>query len=161
MVNTHPVRAQPTAGRRSRSRLLPCDHSAPRLARAWVHRNLAGVSPPDGFWRDDIVHDMVLCASELVTNSLIANSTVMTMRLLVEPGLFRLSLVDDGPVLTDSEDPRLHAQAMGFWLIEASSESSGITLAGLERELWALFRASESGAEVLTPIPATLSECRE
>jgi len=138
MESTHPVGPM-----RSYSQALACDHRAPRLARAWVAGILQEVTAPDGFWRDDIVHDVVLCASELVTNSLIINSTAMTVRLLIEPGVFRLSLVDDGPILSDSGDSRLRAQAMGFRLIEACSESSGITPAGLDREQWVLFRAGK------------------
>ena len=125
------------------SHQLICDDSAPRLARAWVRLMLLRVRPPDGFSRGGIVQDVVLCASELVTSSMIANSTAMTLRLSTEPGLFRLSLLDDSPILTNSGDSRLHVQSMSFRLIEASSDASGISPASPGRELWALFREDE------------------
>lgn len=124
------------------SQQLTCDDHAPRLARAWVRLMLLRTRPPDGFSRDGIVHDIVLCASELVTSSLIAHSTTMTLSLSAEPGRFRLSLLDDSPILTEN-DARLHVQGMGFRSIEASSDACGIAPTDLGRELWALFRESE------------------
>lgn len=118
-----------------------CDDHAPRLARGWAADIVRGVTPPDGFWLHDLVHDVVLCASELVTNSLINNSTAMTVRISVEPGVLRLSLVDDCPILSDRRDSRFHAQGMGLRLIQAASASSGITPLGVGREQWVLFRA--------------------
>lgn len=116
---------------------------APRMARAWVKDVLQTVSSPDRRWPDGIVHDIVLCASELVTLSLIAQSTAFTMRLLVDPGVIRLSLRDDCAILTDSDDSAFHAQSMGLQVIEGCSDSFGFTASGPGRELWAQFRAGE------------------
>lgn len=102
-----------------------------------------GVRSPDGFSRDGLSFDLVLCASELVNLSLLANSTAMTVWLLVEPGVFRLSLIDDCPILTDREDPAFHAQAMGLLMIKATADSFGIDASGLGRELWTRFEPGE------------------
>jgi len=123
---------------------LSCDHSAPRLARAWVRLVLEDVEPSNGPWPGDVVPDVVMCASELVTTSLIASSTAMTLRLSAEPDLVRLSLVDDSPILTNTgDDSRLHVQNLSFRLIEAYSSACGINPEGHGRELWALFRKRE------------------
>ena len=116
---------------------------APRMARAWVKDVLRTVSSPDRFSPNGIVDDLMLCASELVTLSLIAHSTAITLRMLVDPGVIRLSLLDDCAILTDSDDAAFHAQSMGLQVIEASSDSFGITASGQGRELWAQFRARE------------------
>ena len=124
------------------SQRLLCDKNASRLARAWVRELSHGVGSPDSLWRDGIVHDLVLCASELVNLSLIAHSTAIGLRLLVEPDVFRLSLVDDCPILTESADPAFHAQSMCLRVIEACSESFGIAEAAPGRELWVRFTAA-------------------
>ena len=128
------------------SQQLPCDKNASRLARAWVRELSHGVESPDSLWRDGIVHDLVLCASELVNLSLIAHSTAIGLRLLVEPDVFRLSLVDDCPILTDSADPAFHAQSMCLRVIEARSDRFGIVEAARGRELWVRFHRGEPGS---------------
>ncbi|HET6911475.1 MAG TPA: ATP-binding protein [Mycobacteriales bacterium] len=136
------------------SQQLACNDSAPRMARAWVRLILARTRTPDGYARDGLAHDMVLCASELVTSSLIANSTTMTLSLSADPGRFRLSLLDDRPILSEN-DARMHVQSMGFRLIQTSSDACGIAYTDLGRELWALFRESESGDRPLLDVLIT------
>lgn len=119
---------------------------APRMARAWVNDVLRTIGSPDRPWPDDAVYDLVLCASELVTLSLISRSAAMTLRLQVDCGVIRLSLIDDCPILTDSQDSAFHAQTLGLQVIEGCSQTSGVTTAGRCRELWAQFGAVEADA---------------
>lgn len=119
------------------SQALSCDDSAPRRARAWV----AELMRSDGQWEEDILHDVVLCASELVTSALIAHSTTMTVRLFVDDEVVRLSLLDDGVMLDDRDDPALRVQWMGFRLVDAVADRWGIDATETGRELWAELRA--------------------
>lgn len=87
------------------------------------------------------MRDAVLCTSELVTDSLIANSTTVDLRLLVEPDFFRLSVIDDCRVVSDRYDPGFRAQLIGFRLVDALADDWGIEPTTNGRELWAVFRA--------------------
>lgn len=119
------------------SQRLSCDDSAPRRARAWV----ADLLQSTGTCNDDVLHDIVLCASELVTAALIAHSTTMTVRLFIDDQVVRLSLFDDGVMPDDRDDPALRVQWMGFRLVEAVADRWGIEATGTGRELWAELRA--------------------
>ena len=120
---------------------LACNDSAPRLARAWVTEHLHDLVTADTRWRANITADAVLCVSELVTDSLIASSTALSLCLAIEPDWFRLSVLDDGPIITDELDPTLRAQQIGFKLIDAIADHWGIDPAPPGRELWAVFHA--------------------
>ncbi|HET6877485.1 MAG TPA: ATP-binding protein [Jatrophihabitans sp.] len=119
------------------SRALSCDDSAPRRARAWV----AELMRASGRWGDDTVHDAILCASELVTSALVAHSTTMVVRLLIDDAGLRLSLVDDGELPDDQDDPAQRVQWMGFRLVDAVADRWGIDATSSGRELWVEFHA--------------------
>lgn len=119
------------------SQALSCDDSAPRRARAWV----AELMHSDGRWDDDVLHDVVLCASELVTSALIARSSTMTLRLFIDDQVVRLSLVDDGEMPDDRDDAALRVQWMGFRLVAAVADRWGIDTTETGRALWAELRA--------------------
>lgn len=128
---------------------LACNDSAPRLARAWVTEHLHDLVTADTRWRANITADAVLCVSELVTASLIANSTAMTLHIDTGPDAFRLSLVDDCPVTTDEGDARLRAQLIGFRVIDALADGWGIKPAPGGREVWTEFRSKGPGSGLI------------
>jgi hypothetical protein len=113
---------------------------APRLARAWAARVLSAVVPPEGVRRANVAEDVMLCVSELVTDTLLANSSRATVRLRVAPGIVRLSVTDDARRLADSQDPVLYAQLIGWGMVRALSQACGIENYDTGRELWVIFR---------------------
>lgn len=122
------------------SQILVVGQGAPRLARAWAARVLSAVVPPDGVRRENVAEDVMLCVSELVTDTLLANSSRATVRLRVDPGIVRLSVTDDAPRLADSRDPVLYAQLIGWGMVRALSQACGIENYDTGRELWVVFR---------------------
>ena len=122
------------------SQVLVLDRHAPHLGRAWAASVLGVVVPPDGVRRENIVEDIQMCTSELVTDALLANSTRATLALQVGPGFVRLSLAD-AVTPRASREPGVTAQLMGWGMVRALSQDSGIqTSDGAGRELWAIFR---------------------
>lgn len=132
-----------------RTQQLSSDNAAPRRARAWVAAVLAEFLTSDDGWPDHMLTDAVLCVSELVTASLIANSTAMTLHIDTGPDAFRLSLVDDCPVTTDEGDARLRAQLIGFRVIDALADGWGIKPAPGGREVWTEFRSKGPGSGLI------------
>lgn len=126
------------------SHVLVVGKGAPSLARVWAATVLRVVVPPDGIRRENIVEDVMLCMSELVTDALLANSTSATVRLRVAPGMLRLSLTDDAPLPSDPRDPVLNAQLMGWGMVRALSQDCGIENYEAGRELWVVFSDTRS-----------------
>lgn len=109
---------------------------APRRARAWVRETLptitathAGITPP-------VLADAALCVSELVTASLLARSTTMTLQLAWDHDVVRLSLFDDCVATDDEQEAITHAQQLGFRMIDAIVVRWGIDITDTGRELW-------------------------
>jgi anti-sigma regulatory factor (Ser/Thr protein kinase) len=70
---------------------LPADNSAPAAARAYLHAHFDRTQVPV------VVRDeMVLIASELVTNSVQSGSTFVTVDVVVSSGELVLTVDDDG-----------------------------------------------------------------
>lgn len=125
-------------------RMLPADTSAPSTARRWVARQLASTSlfPPGP---DDVgecagrseLFDVLLCTSELVNVSLIAESTMMTLRLRVQDRTVRISLLDDCSHVSDAHDGRAHAQLFALRIFDSLADDWGIDpVAGGGRTIW-------------------------
>lgn len=108
------------------------------------------VVPPDGVRRENIAEDVLLCISELVTDAVLANSRSATIRLRIGPGIIRLSVSDDAPRLADSRDPVLYAQLIGWGMVRALSQDSGIENRETGRELWVTFRDASAMPRQLT-----------
>lgn len=134
------------------SRVLLLGHGAPRRARIWAGAVLDEVVPPDGVRRENVAEDVMLCVSELVTDALLASSKSATVRLRVAPGIIRLSVTDDAPMLADARDPVLYAQLIGWGMVRALSQGCGIENYDTGRELWVVFRDTRA-ATVHTPTP--------
>jgi len=83
---------------------LPCDTSAPRLARAFVDRRLSGAL--DG--RAGAGHrrgDAAIVVSELVTNAVQAAATVLRVSVACDRDSVRISVYDDADGLPAPGDP--------------------------------------------------------
>jgi hypothetical protein len=125
-------------------RALPSDTSAPSAARRWVARQLATTNlfPPGP---DDVgecagrseLFDVLLCTSELVNVSLIAESTMMTLRLRVQDRRVRIALLDDCGHVSDAHDGRTHAQLFALRIFDSLADDWGIDpVAGGGRTIW-------------------------
>jgi len=118
---------------------LRCDDSAPRRARHWVAEILEMQPAQDPPWRLCLADDLVLCASELVSASLLASCTMISLQLTADPGYLRMSLVDDCRISSDENDPVMHAQRFALELIGRISDGSGMRRVPGGREVWAVF----------------------
>ncbi|HEY2296164.1 MAG TPA: ATP-binding protein [Jatrophihabitans sp.] len=101
----------------------------------------------DGAPDSPFLADVTLCASELVTASLVAQSRTMTLRLWREENTVRLSLTDDGIAVDDEEGPAAHAQQLGFRMIDAIVERWGIDAVDGGRELWVVLPVAADTAQ--------------
>src|SRR5689334_15776558 len=114
---------------------------APRRARAWVRETLPTIVTVRHDLAPSVLADAALCVSELVTASLLAQSTTMTLRLLVDHEAVRLSLFDDC-VTADQPESVTHAQQLGFRMIDAIVDQWGIDASDGGRELWVALRVA-------------------
>jgi hypothetical protein len=112
---------------------------APRRARAWVRETLPTIVTVKHDLAPSVLADAALCVSELVTASLLAQSTTMTLRLLRDQQAVRLSLFDDC-VTADQPESVAHAQQLGFRMIDAIVDRWGIDTSDGGRELWVALR---------------------
>jgi hypothetical protein len=138
------VRGQPpgAAGRASQPIVtcevqLPIDSTAPGAARRWVASHLAptGLFPEGSHVRGKLF-DVLICTSELVNASLIANSTTMSMTLRVRDQTVRVSLRDDRIHPTEPQDLRMHAQLFVLGIFDTMTDAWGINPAPHGRMLW-------------------------
>lgn len=122
-------------GRRLSIHLPPTAHS-PGAARSFVTEALRSWSVPA-----ELAGDIVLAASELVTNAVEHGSGEITVELRMVGGCVRLKVRDDagaGPVLR-RPDPR-SPRGRGLALIEALSAAWGHHRAEGGKWVWAEFR---------------------
>lgn len=125
-------------------RTLPSDTSAPSTARRWVASQLASTNlVPAGsnrvgdFDGRSELFDVLLCTSELVNVSLLADSTTMTLRLRVQDRTVRISLLDDCSYVSDAHDGRTHAQLFALRIFDSVADDWGIDpVPGGGRTIW-------------------------
>jgi two-component sensor histidine kinase len=99
---------------------LPGDLRAPAAARSFLSRELGGVDsvPPDG------VPDVVLVASELVTNAVQAGAGVVDVELAVDGGRIDLTVADDANGFpTEREAPLDAIGGRGLHIVAAYSDA--------------------------------------
>jgi hypothetical protein len=119
---------------------LPLDASAARIARAWIADFLDNpYSSEREHVDEDTRYDVLLCTSELVNASLMAGSTSMVLRLVLEHLRTVISLFDDCVPNRDLSDPLVHAQLFGLQLLDSLTHTWGITAVPDGREMWVEF----------------------
>jgi anti-sigma regulatory factor (Ser/Thr protein kinase) len=92
---------------------LAGDERAPKLARAYVARELATSTLPDGV----LVEDVVLIASELVTNAVRAGAARIDLTLRATRRRLDLLVEDDAdgrPVLVEADDDATGGRGLGI-----------------------------------------------
>lgn len=73
-----------------------------------------------------VIHDLTLCASELVNDALLAGSTSMTLALLLDHGIVRLSVLDGGDPDPPRSDSLHRAQLIGLRILDGIADRWGI-----------------------------------
>jgi hypothetical protein len=91
---------------------------------------------PDGWEDGGGLFDVLICTSELVNASLLANSTTMDLRLLVRDQIVRVSLLDDCGVPAAWLDNLTHAQTFVLRLLDSVTNEWGIDPDPAGRVLW-------------------------
>ena len=123
---------------------LPVDASAARIARSWIAGLLDPHAGGRGYVDEETRFDMLLCTSELVNASLMARSTFMVLRLIIEHPMTVISLFDDCAPSRDPLDPRVHAHLFGLQLLDSLTYTWGIAAMPDGREMWVEFTDGES-----------------
>jgi anti-sigma regulatory factor (Ser/Thr protein kinase) len=114
---------------------LPCDTAAPQRARAWAQGQLGSASVGVA---DPLMHDTLLCISELVTNAVQASCDHVSLDLIVDRDRVRIVVTDNGcgwPTMhrPEAEDPH----GRGLMIIDAIAQSWGIEPSGVHKAVWA------------------------
>ncbi len=103
---------------------LPGDSRAPSAARAYVARQLAAATPPDGVPIDDVV----LIASELVTNAVRAGAEWIDLTLRVTRRRLDLLVQDDAggrPVLATADPQAVGGR--GLAIVDRLADTWAVT----------------------------------
>jgi anti-sigma regulatory factor (Ser/Thr protein kinase) len=118
---------------------LAADHRAPRTARAFVEGALAAGTPPAGVPVDDVV----LIASELVTNAVRAGAGWVDLALRVTRRRVDLVVTDDArglPVLATADHEavggrglRIVDQLADTWMVTPREKGKVVTATWLDR----------------------------
>ena len=116
---------------------LNCDPTAPQQARAWAQGQLAS-APAAASIPPTLVHDVLLCVSELVTNALQASCVYATVDLVISAGRVRIVVADDGegwptPQRPGPDDP----SGRGLLIISALADSWGVEPSAGSKAVWA------------------------
>lgn len=117
---------------------LPASDAAPSIARRWLIDQLGPTGLFGGAWHQGgQLFDVLVCTSELVNVSPMANSTTMGARLHLHGTTVRVSLLDDGSgTVADSKGERGHAQALALRIFNTVADEWGIEPAPGGRTLW-------------------------
>lgn len=101
---------------------LPADAHAARLARAFVHERWAELD-------DDVLDDVLLIVSELVTNAVQHGRPEIVLRLRGEPFAIDVSVLDHGPDMprpADGTPDVLAPSGRGLFIIDNLANRWGI-----------------------------------
>jgi anti-sigma regulatory factor (Ser/Thr protein kinase) len=121
---------------------LTCSAAAPSEARQWVVGVLAGMLP-SAEGAADLIGDVVLCVSELVTNAVQAGCGQVTLRVERAHDELELALCDDAtgvPVVAPAaiDSPR----GRGLAIISALAEEWGVREVTPGKEVWVRLAAA-------------------
>lgn len=118
---------------------LPGDRRAPGAARSYVARHLATSTIPEGV----LIDDVVLTASELVTNSVRGGADWIDLTLQVTEGRLDLLVEDDAagwPVLVTVDDEAVGGRGLGIvdrladsWVVTPRGSGKLVTATWLHR----------------------------
>lgn len=115
---------------------VTCDRHAAHRARRWVRQQELHDHVADRPGCEHLLDDVVLCASELVSNAVAAGCASASLGLDVAPDRIRVSLVDDAPATTADRLWDSPADVSRRRLIEAVGARWGVDRASSCQETW-------------------------
>ena len=116
---------------------LPTGSTAAGTARRWIRSQLAPTGLFPDRWQDGgKLSDVLICTSELVNASVIANSTTMALQLRVRNHIVRVSLLDDCAATSEPQEARTHLQLLVLRIFDTVTEAWGIDPSPSGRTLW-------------------------
>jgi anti-sigma regulatory factor (Ser/Thr protein kinase) len=114
----------------------PSDESAGQ-ARSWCQERVATSVDPDTC-RADLVDDLALVVSELVTNAVNAGSSKTVLTLLIAPASVTVAVTDDVETLPLPRRPGPdETSGRGLAVVAALSSDWGVTPWGVGKTVWA------------------------
>jgi anti-sigma regulatory factor (Ser/Thr protein kinase) len=116
---------------------FPCEVWSPNLARRFCADQLAGTLVA-GAQLDAVTEDIVIIASELVTNSVNAGCARIRMTLTIHHGFLRLAVGDDAPGEPQLRRAQPHdSQGRGLAITGVLARAWGVESAGEGKQVWA------------------------
>ena len=114
------------------------DFRAPGWARTWCHERLAVALQGRGGVDAQLLEDVSMVVSELVTNAVRTGCAELTVQLFVEDDRIRLAVIDDGGGLPVQQHPRVDAtHGRGLAIVGALSRDWGVRPLDTGKEVWA------------------------
>lgn len=105
---------------------LDCTSTAPRRVRAWTAATLLAALPANPGISADRLDDISFCVGELVTMAVLAECSTVEIRLTVEPGCVRATVLDDGPLPREGARPPGRANQLGLRMISMIADRYGV-----------------------------------
>jgi putative methionine-R-sulfoxide reductase with GAF domain len=133
---------------------LPCDSGAVGYARIWAAWQLDVLLP----WVPmQLLDDVQLVVSELVTNSLRAGCDVLSVDLLQADATVRLGVRDDARGMPTIQHPgATETHGRGLLIVAAVADDWGVLPAEAGKEVWAQFAVPERAARSDGDVPDLL-----
>jgi putative methionine-R-sulfoxide reductase with GAF domain len=133
---------------------LPCDSGAVGYARIWAAWQLDVLLP----WVPmQLLDDVQLVVSELVTNSLRAGCDVLSVDLLQADATVRLGVRDDARGMPTIQHPgATETHGRGLLIVAAVADDWGVLPAEAGKEVWAEFAVPERAARSDGDVPDLL-----
>jgi anti-sigma regulatory factor (Ser/Thr protein kinase) len=119
------------------ARSFACDHTVPGAARAWARKTVLSMLPASPA-TIEIVNDVEVVVSELVTNAVLAGSLMLQLYLDSGPGRLRIEVSDDAagwPARRDTSPADDHGR--GLTIVAALSSRWGVRQDGGAKAVWA------------------------
>jgi anti-sigma regulatory factor (Ser/Thr protein kinase) len=122
---------------REGSTVVEADDSAPRLSRAFCAEWL-GSWLPRSAQAAEVIEDVELIASELVTNAVLAGSTHVGVRLCLDGGVLVLTVDDDAPgvPVVQPGDPTA-GHGRGLAIVDQIAARWGVSPTPMGKGVWA------------------------
>lgn len=114
------------------------DSRAPGWARAWCHERLADALDGRGVLDAQLLADVCVVVSELVTNAVRTGCAELTVQLFVYDDSIRLAVIDDGRGLPVRQHPQVEAiRGRGLAIVDALTRDWGVRPLDTGKEVWA------------------------
>jgi anti-sigma regulatory factor (Ser/Thr protein kinase) len=118
-------------------RSFACDHTVPSMARTWTRATVLSMLPRVET-TDDVVDDVEIVVSELVTNAVLASCAALHLALDVSAGRVHIEVSDDAAGWPIQQETSLtDAHGRGLAIVAALSSSWGVRERSAGKVVWA------------------------